>query len=203
MKPAFRTAPPWDDMDDMIRAYQCRFSETREKFDLFYYLSAAQYERKLGAYRTLLQRLGDEVGSLLDAGCGTGELLNYYIPKQGYLGVDLVPEFVATAQNTFPTFKFVCADLFEGVVPEHDTVVLVGALGASPRPMDLLQRTSLLARRYFLFDYLPSDGSAAQSWLRTVSTPTVSNTLAQNGWTVFQKLNLGTSTSLMACRRMG
>lgn len=52
--------------------------------------------------------------SLIDIGCGVGDLYNFLQSKGyknvDYLGVDIIPEMVAAAQLKFPGIKFMVAD---------------------------------------------------------------------------------------------
>ena len=75
----------------------------------------------------------DEIGSIIDFGCGFGDLLGYLWEKgwKGhYKGVDLVDELVSEARRRYAqdrTAKFVCADTqnFDGS-DENDMAVALG-----------------------------------------------------------------------------
>jgi ubiquinone/menaquinone biosynthesis C-methylase UbiE len=50
-----------------------------------------------------------ECDSILELGCGSGDLLNALNPARG-VGVDLSPKMIAQAQRQYPDAQFVCAD---------------------------------------------------------------------------------------------
>lgn len=75
---------------------------------------SAQYSSKESQYRRFkfLTEIADIQNTvILDYGCGTGELLEYFnsqgICVQDYIGVDIVPEFLQIARSKFPTHKFI------------------------------------------------------------------------------------------------
>ncbi len=50
-----------------------------------------------------------ECDSILEIGCGNGDLLNSLNPARG-VGIDLSPNMIAQAQSRHPGFEFICAD---------------------------------------------------------------------------------------------
>jgi ubiquinone/menaquinone biosynthesis C-methylase UbiE len=50
-----------------------------------------------------------ECDSILEIGCGRGDLLNALNPGKG-VGVDLSPKMIVQAQHQYPNLQFVCAD---------------------------------------------------------------------------------------------
>lgn len=194
-----RDGPPWDRVEDMVETYQRRLSAGLAGHELFFYRDKLQYERKLRTYVSVLRSLGSGVGPLLDVGCGTGELLRRYRPKYGYLGVDVVPEFVTRARRNFPEYEFYRLNLLEESPGEgFPTAVLVGVLGSSPRPVELLSRAAELATHSLVFDYLVQGGSAeGVEGLRTLAPSSVRTALNRTGWTLTEHLKLGSSTRLV------
>ena len=202
MKPNDRCSPPWNSVEEMVHAYQRRLSTGLAVHELFYYRDAIQYNRKLSAYGSILRSLGKSVGSLLDVGCGTGSLLRFYTPADNYLGVDVTSELVMIARKMYPSHDFIAIDVHDAELPVYNTVTLVGAMGTSPRPMDLLRRTSCLALTHLVFDYLPSTGSAAGlRWLRTIQPQAIEDLLARQGWTVARNVRIGSSAIVLVCKR--
>ncbi|HAT68580.1 MAG: hypothetical protein A2481_02555 [Candidatus Yonathbacteria bacterium RIFOXYC2_FULL_47_9] len=68
--------------------------------------------------------------SVLDVGCGLGDLYKFFISKQitvDYAGIDIVPAFIERAQERFPNASFRAADIFS-VNEEYDYVLASGAL---------------------------------------------------------------------------
>jgi len=70
-----------------------------------------------------------ECGSILEIGCGSGELLNALNPAKG-VGIDLAPKMIAQAQQCYPSFQFVCADAqtFELGDVTFDVIILSDVL---------------------------------------------------------------------------
>lgn len=82
----------------------------------------------------VLAQIGIEGGaSLLDVGCGFGDLYGYLL-QQGiethYTGLDLSPELLAEARRLHPQARFIEGDLFDldPAPGSYDIVVLSGAL---------------------------------------------------------------------------
>lgn len=71
--------------------------------------------------------------SVVELGCGTGELLASLRPSVG-VGVDLSSEMVAQARNRYPQFKFVVGDMespetIHGLNGRFDIIILSDAIG--------------------------------------------------------------------------
>ena len=95
----------------------------------------AVYDQEL-RFENLLEVLDDSVTSysLLDVGCGLGDLLGY-LRRTGrdavqYTGVDIVPEMITGARRRYPEHdgRFVCADLLREDLGKFDLVVCSGGL---------------------------------------------------------------------------
>jgi trans-aconitate methyltransferase len=138
-----------------------------------FYNSQPQHERKLRAFADLLTGLpaGE---SLLDVGCGYGELLRFFEPQGQYLGIDLVREFVLEARRRYPTRRFATANLMT-LAGQSDWILLVGVLSSVPNPVDLLSRACQLASKGVVFDVtlygrLPDDFDDLCRWsLRAIT----------------------------------
>ncbi|OHA84309.1 MAG: hypothetical protein A2937_02115 [Candidatus Yonathbacteria bacterium RIFCSPLOWO2_01_FULL_47_33b] len=68
--------------------------------------------------------------SVLDVGCGLGDLYKFFISKEipvEYTGIDIVPAFVDRARERFPGAVFSVEDIFS-VRGEYDYVLASGAL---------------------------------------------------------------------------
>lgn len=92
-------------------------------------------QSQLRRFEVLLQ-LGNFAGcSVLDAGCGHGDLkgfLDGHCPGFTYIGIDQVPEFIvqATARyGSFPDTHFSRADFTQARLPKVDYVIASGAFG--------------------------------------------------------------------------
>ncbi|NLN38058.1 MAG: methyltransferase domain-containing protein, partial [Smithella sp.] len=93
-----------------------------------------KYWRKKGAYyhgelEKYLQFVIPPESSVIEIGCGTGELLASLKPKRG-LGVDISPKMVELAQRQFPDLQFEVGDL-ENLQTEEkfDYVLAVETIG--------------------------------------------------------------------------
>ncbi|BBD62738.1 membrane-associated protein (plasmid) [Nostoc sp. HK-01] len=84
--------------------------------------------------------------SLLDIGCGKGELLDYlmlnlpYSHKLDYLGIDIVPAFISAAKEKYPRrkfqkYNFVQASFFPE--KQFDIVIALGVLVTRVREYNL------------------------------------------------------------------
>lgn len=67
---------------------------------------------------------------ILDVGCGLGDLYKFFITKEihvDYTGIDIIPDFIARAQERFPDAVFKTTDIFS-VNEQYDYVLASGAL---------------------------------------------------------------------------
>lgn len=81
--------------------------------------------------------------SLLDVGCGTGDLLAFLLaeglPPTGYLGIDLMPEMIDRCEERWPVehrpdaVNFVCGDVDEVKPGGFDYSVAVATFCLKPR----------------------------------------------------------------------
>ena len=68
--------------------------------------------------------------SVLDVGCGLGDLYKYFLKNEidvEYTGIDIVPEFIEVAQKKYLSADFECRDIFE-VEKKYDFVLASGSL---------------------------------------------------------------------------
>jgi SAM-dependent methyltransferase len=99
--------------DSRIREhYAPRVSDHRPHFDV---LDWADRRSQVARFAVLADNVDLDGRSLLDVGCGLGDLLAY-LNERGvrpvYTGVDIVPEMVASARKHHPTATFLCTNLF-------------------------------------------------------------------------------------------
>ena len=121
-------------------------------------------EGKLYRYRKLFE-IGDlNDRSVLDLGCGLGEMYRPLVdrwPRARYHGVDLVPEMVAAARRLHPNLSFDTLDLLAGQAPGRFDYVLMSALfnNATAEPTEYLEavvaRAWTIADRGIGFNFLP------------------------------------------------
>ena len=95
---------------------------------------ALRYEKMLAVLESSHSTGGaGEAGvSLLDVGCGYGGLLAYANSRGfslRYTGIDVVPEMIRHAEETLPSGRFMCRDVFdESISDRYDYVVCNGIL---------------------------------------------------------------------------
>lgn len=78
-----------------------------------------------------------EGSTVLEVGCGTGDLLNTLRPRLG-LGIDISDKMVAIAQTKFPHLLFACMDAeYPGIRTTFEYVVIVDTIGF----LDDIQKT--------------------------------------------------------------
>jgi cyclopropane fatty-acyl-phospholipid synthase-like methyltransferase len=108
--------------------------------------------------------------SILDVGCGKGELLDYLslhsseIGNYNYLGIDLVPTFISEATQKFPSKEFHRVNFIEPTFePEHqfDIVLALGVLVTRVRYYEqfveyFVRKMVKCARKYVLFNIISS-----------------------------------------------
>ena len=101
----------------MNQTFQTEFNEYQDERQRCWARQAAEPSRSLGGYyhRALQNIYGHFVtdnASILEVGCGGGDLLASLNPAQG-LGVDFCQSIVEQAQRAHPTLEFLCADAHE------------------------------------------------------------------------------------------
>jgi SAM-dependent methyltransferase len=195
---------PWDDTNAMTSVLEARHSAQLPLWAVYFYDDEAQYTSKLRWYGMELAEL-DDAGSILDIGCGSGEILRWYEVPPTYLGVDVVAALVKTARAAHPARRFECLDVLSAPLSRFDTVIMVGLLGLSPHPLELIERACLLTRTHLLFDFLvhePSHHNNDRLHLRYLCRDEVARTLARNGLNVVRTRRVGANLALVA-RRFG
>lgn len=99
--------------------------------------------------------------SVLDVGCGMGELYKFFLQEQipvDYTGIDIVPEFITSAEKRFPDTRFAVKDIFE-VNKQFDYVVASGALSFKVENnlnyyQDMIRQMYSVARKAVAFNML-------------------------------------------------
>lgn len=91
--------------------------------------------------------------SLLDVGCGFGDLYKYLLERQidaNYTGIDIIPEFIATAKTRYPDATFECKDIFD-CSRHFDCIFASGALSFKVKDNNNYYR-SMIKKMYDLAD---------------------------------------------------
>ena len=164
------TAPydnPFEQIDASTNArYQARFTQHGES-----HLTLGWGSREQQAYRfSQLLRCADFTNrSVLDIGCGFGDLLGYLrqqnIPIKNYVGIDVNPEFVRVAAETYAEAEFHVVSLtsLTDTALSCDLVVMLGLLNFRQQALDnhsyareMIRRAFTLSREALLCDFLSS-----------------------------------------------
>ena len=73
-----------------------------------------------------------EDSSILDVGCGFGDLIKHFTSKnlypKSYLGIDKEDYFIEIASTIYPNTKFQQIDIFKDNLPKSDFYICSGAL---------------------------------------------------------------------------
>ncbi|MBI2798525.1 class I SAM-dependent methyltransferase [Candidatus Saccharibacteria bacterium] len=104
-------------------------------------------------YHALVSSLTIEGKSILDAGCGMGDLLPYLYADTGnfqYLGVDVTPEFIDIANKRYDGDKFQVANPFSSEFNEKFDIVLSSGVMNSVGEDWLEQRKTMITKLYSL-----------------------------------------------------
>jgi SAM-dependent methyltransferase len=117
-------------------------------------------DNQYGTFVNLLKTV-ERGGSILDVGCGQGDLWEF-IDSRGlglsYLGIDLCPAMIGYAKARFPEGDFAVCDVLD-YHEDHDFVVAAGALnlavpGQEDYARQVIRKLYSLARRAASFNLL-------------------------------------------------
>ena len=92
--------------------YQPRIDDLRANYDVVDWASAEAQQIR---FAVLADNVPLDGRTLLDVGCGLGDLLTYLKGREisaDYCGVDLLGEMIESAQSRNPDGRFVCGDIF-------------------------------------------------------------------------------------------
>jgi len=92
--------------------YEPRLEACREHFDILDWADAAGQQAR---FEVLARRVDLRGKSLLDVGCGLGDLWAFLRARRlgvDYTGVDILERMVESAQIAYPRARFVTADVF-------------------------------------------------------------------------------------------
>lgn len=98
-------------------------------------LKWASYKAATQRYKQIVADLDFEGKTVLDAGCGMGDLLPFMIAKTNkfkYVGADITPEFVKIAAKRYSGYNFEVRNPFENPSSErYDIVVSCGVMNSN------------------------------------------------------------------------
>nr|WP_249790389.1 class I SAM-dependent methyltransferase [Bradyrhizobium yuanmingense] len=190
--------------DELRNLYQTRLAELGFCPEMMFYRDKNQHELKLLAIAEQLRLL--QAGapmSLLEIGCGYGELARFYTSTGDYLGIDIVPEFVSEAKERNPGLSYMEKSAFETDISQFDVCVLPGVLSGVPDSPGLLKRALQLSRRYIVFDVtlsnrLPSSFSSLFRW----DSNELASLLNGEGFASVRVLDMGRSWVVLTASRV-
>jgi 2-polyprenyl-3-methyl-5-hydroxy-6-metoxy-1,4-benzoquinol methylase len=127
--------------EDILNAsyWKQRLETATDRHQAIFRCDLARWRRIEEKHRQILARTIGNIDSILDAGCGWGRLLDL-MPKHwygSYIGIDISPDFIDLARNTYPRRVFRQGDL-ANLAPSnslHPTVKYDWAICISMRPM--------------------------------------------------------------------
>jgi len=190
--------------DDELRdLYRSRLSVMGYCSELMFYQDLRHHEEKLSAIAAQMNRAESEgAQSVLEIGCGYGELLRFYEPNCSYLGIDLVPEFVAEACRRYPMRRFLVKNAFDQDVLPCDICVLPGVLSSVPESTRLLKRAISLARQTAIFD-VTLDGRLPAGYpdLHRWQSASVREVLTDGGVTSLSMIDSGRSWVVFVAKK--
>jgi SAM-dependent methyltransferase len=98
-------------------------------------------------FRQVWAELDFEGKSVLDVGCGFGELAKFIAKRAQnftYRGIDIVPEFIEEARKQFPQHEFDVSDyLTDNTIKRHDIVVASGILNSNVEDNDEYRKDAI------------------------------------------------------------
>jgi SAM-dependent methyltransferase len=153
---------------DLAELYRRRVAMSGFTSETLFYRNQQQHELKLRSFARLAAKIAAGQ-SVLDIGCGYGELLRFGGLPGEYVGIDLVNDFVQEARGRYPRQHFEVADVFDYTCFKPDWSLLVGVLSSVPTPKAVLSRAAELAQRGVMFDItlgerLPADFVGLIRW---------------------------------------
>lgn len=115
-----------------VKSYQKAFKKYKvHPKSLFWATEKAAKQR----YEQLVADLDLEAKTVLDVGCGFGDIipfLSHKAKKFYYTGVDIVPEFIQAAQKKYPKHRFLQKDYFNNPLKEKfDLIISSGTLNSN------------------------------------------------------------------------
>lgn len=103
-----------------------------------------------------LERIGQNVSSVLDVGCACGRFRELLISRgidARFTGLDIIPENIEQARRLYPDCEFHVGDATTMELPgRYDLVNATGVFQHVPGFPALLDRMVTLSQRYVLFD---------------------------------------------------
>lgn len=138
---------------ELISVYRENLGRLGFCSETLFYGSETPHRRKMSDVGSVVsQEVTQAEYNILDVGCGYGSLIDFLPPHLGYVGVDLVPEFVSEARRRYPGRTFVHGDVKDVESTQFDVVVLAGVLSSVPDPKQVLSDALQMAQNQVVFD---------------------------------------------------
>ncbi|WP_228712701.1 class I SAM-dependent methyltransferase [Halarcobacter mediterraneus] len=103
-----------------------------------------------------------EKSTLVDAGCGFAEYLNYLkkssLEPKLYLGIDVEEKMISLSEKRFPNNKFLVKDILKDSLPEADYFVCSGAMNIlrKKQMFRFIENCLNSSKKGFVFNFLKS-----------------------------------------------
>lgn len=123
---------------EALERYRTRFEkEGQTPRALGWGCSQDQEER----FRVLCEQIDFQGKTVMDLGCGFADFYGYLTNRKiacRYIGVDLIPEFIACCEKTYPEASFLHANVMlePDRLPKADIVITTGTLNLKLEHMD-------------------------------------------------------------------
>ncbi len=139
---------------------QQSYARRREKHGCapaaMYYSRDSLHKERLEQVSLLLRQHVSPGESLLDVGCGFGDLVSH-LPECHYMGLDVIEEAVQEARRRHPEHDFRSGNLLEmDNAPQNrcNWLAMVGIMGTLPQPEAVLQKGLALAQNGIIVDFI-------------------------------------------------
>ncbi|PIU78850.1 MAG: hypothetical protein COZ28_02400 [Candidatus Moranbacteria bacterium CG_4_10_14_3_um_filter_44_15] len=114
------------------RAYKKAFKKYKGSIKSLMYNS---YDSAAIRYKELVKDLNFSNKSILDVGCGFGDIIPFIFSKSTsfkYTGIDIMKEFIQEAKKRYPEYDFVTGNYFKNPLKKKfDIIICCGALNSN------------------------------------------------------------------------
>jgi len=119
-------------LDEKVKSYQGTYKKFGDDPRSLQYNSARAASVR---YEQLLADIDVDGKTILDVGCGFGDLIPFINSKTksfDYLGIDIMSEFIKVAQKKYPKYKFLTGDyLGHPLSQKFDVIFCSGSLNSN------------------------------------------------------------------------
>ena len=158
---------------DFEKIYQSAYEKYGESPKSLHWTS---YASQAVRFKYLVSELDLEARTILDAGCGMGDILPFLYAKTdrfNYLGVDINKSFIEVAKKRYVGHSFKVSDPFAGHVKNHfDVVICSGVMNHNvanwqQKRLDMISALFALSKEALAFNmagsfnHIPSDPKIA------------------------------------------